>query len=718
MKDWIAHNRWPLLAGVVAVLVRLVVLFEFSRHAGFTVPMVDEKWHWEWAREIIEGPFWGDTAWFRAPLYMYFLAVLRWLTAGSVFWAKFLQIFVCFGTAVLVYKLAEKLFGDRAAFVAALMYAFYGTLALYETLFLIPILFVFFLVWGMYRMVSHRDSPLFVPWLLTGIVFGLATISRPNVLLVTPFLMVWIFFTRRRSASFFGRLKTPVALVVGVALVVMPVTIRNAIVTGDFILVSSQGGVNLYLGNNPYANGLTMLMPDVELDESLSWRDFIPLTEAAAEQQAGRELSPAEESSFWTHKAIDFVRRNPGKFLELVWKKTVYLLSGFENSDNMDVYHERSKSVLYSILLWRHPLSFPFGVLLPLALGGLYLRRRDTALLAPLYVFIIAYAPSIILFLVTARHRLPLVPFLIVIAAGGLVALFERWKETRRRERVVYAAVVVITAALLNHTYFEEGFQNTFQIHFNNGIKYERLEDYASAEREYLLADEYYPLSAPLVNNLAHTQYVQGKYDEADRNFHRAISLNPGYGRPYNNLGLLVRDRGDLDSALTLFRMAIQRFDTVIARPNELGLVYLNLADLHESLRNMDSAAAMYLKAVESAPLLGDAYFKAAAFFARQEQYELTDSLFVRGRKVRDLAASDYFNWALSHIERRQFSAGIVMLINALKRDPELFQAHYLMAVCHLEGGSPRDSVDKYLGYCLELNPDYQPAVRLAEALK
>jgi hypothetical protein len=38
-----------------------------------------------------------------------------------------------------------------------------------------------------------------------------------------------------------------------------------------------------------------------------------------------------------------------------------------------------------------------------------------------------------------------------------------------------------------------------FQIHFNNGLRYESTGDYVSAEKEYLLADQEYPFSATLM---------------------------------------------------------------------------------------------------------------------------------------------------------------------------------------------------------------------------
>ncbi len=720
IKDFLRTHKWLLIVLGATFLVRLIYLLELSRQPGFSVPMVDEKWHWEWAHEILTKSFWGEDAYFRAPLYPYFLAFLAWITGSSIFWMKFLQLTVCLGTAFFLFRLAEHLFGRTAAVAEGLMYAFYGTLIYYESMFLIPVVFLFFVVWGMYRLVVYRESTATKTWLATGLVFGLAAISRPNILLVIPLFMIWLFLERRRAAAFLQRLRRPVLLAVGVAIVIAPVTIRNYVVTGDFILISSQGGVNLYLGNNEYATGLSMLMPEVDMtDESLTWRQFIPLTKAAAEKEVGHELSAAEQSSFWTRKALRFMTNNPGKFLGLLWKKTVYLLNGFENSDNSDIYYERHKSVLYSLLLWKKPLFFPFGVLLPLTVLGIYLRRREFSKLLPIYLYLIGYIPTIILFLVTARHRLPLVPFMILLAAAGAVTLVKEWKKLEKKKAAFLIGGFIVVAFLVNRTYYGEGFENTFQIHFNNGIKYEQAGEYQKAEHEYLLADKEYPYSATLINNLAYMQFLLGKHAEAEKNYYRALALKPDYSRVYNNLGLLVKEKGDLDSSIALFRKAIELYDsTVSVSPDELGRMYLNLARAYDEKGAFDSASSAFLKAVEAAPLMGKAYFQAAAFFARNKQYGKADTLYMKGMRHHDLEASDFFNWGLSLIERRRFSSGISMMLRALKRDQNLYQAHYMIAVGHLEGGSPIDTVMTYLNKCLELDSTYKPALDLKKAVE
>ena len=76
--------------------------------------------------------------------------------------------------------------------------------------------------------------------------------------------------------------------------------------------------------------------------------------------------------------------------------------------------------------------------MLPLALVGMALggRRRGAA---PLILFFLSYAASVILFYNFSRYRMPVVPVVIVFAAAGLVGIAE---GIRRRDRVRTALVL------------------------------------------------------------------------------------------------------------------------------------------------------------------------------------------------------------------------------------------------------------------------------------
>ncbi|MBN2227539.1 MAG: glycosyltransferase family 39 protein, partial [candidate division Zixibacteria bacterium] len=485
MNKRLTHNTWPLVIFLAAFLLRLIYLLQYRSNPSFYLPMVDELWHLEWAKDIIGGNFWGSEAYFRGPLYPYVLAAFLKITGDSLFWVRLLQAVIGSLSAVMVYLIGRRLFVPAVGIIAALAYAAYGTIIFYETMLLIPVLFIFLNLVAVYLLLRYQGSISSKHWLLAGLVVGLSAIARPNILILAPIFLVWIYLSFH-AVDTRRKISLAAVFLVGTLIPVLSVTARNYMVTGEPILISSQGGVNLYIGNNPETEGLTMLMPELDLNESLPWTEFAEATRIAAERESGHSLTAAGESSFWTKKALVFIVSNPGKFIGITFKKLVYFLIGFENSDQTDIYFSRTYSSLLSLLIWKSPIYFPFGLIVPLALIGMMLswpRRRELALL---YVFIIGYIPTVILFLVTARHRLAVIPFLLLFAAFGGIALKDFAVKREWRKFTGYLALFLIALILGNRTYFDIGFENTAQIHFNLGLTYERQGDLGRAESEYL----------------------------------------------------------------------------------------------------------------------------------------------------------------------------------------------------------------------------------------
>ena len=104
--------------------------------------------------------------------------------------------------------------------------------------------------------------------------------------------------------------------------------------------------------------------------------------------------------------------------------KTYLFWHGHEVGRNQDLYYARNFSSLLSMLLWKSSIAFPFGVLAPLALLGIGLLWREGLHREPgsalLLLFLLSYALSVVLFFVTARYRLPVVPVLLLFAVHGV----------------------------------------------------------------------------------------------------------------------------------------------------------------------------------------------------------------------------------------------------------------------------------------------------------
>ena len=148
-----------------------------------------------------------------------------------------------------------------------------------------------------------------------GATMGALSLTRENALILIGVIVVWCVFGHRDGLkavpyrNYAGRAYrqgTPfrasladgpaAAFVIGVALLLLPVAIRNYAVGGGFYLTTSQFGPNLYLGNNPRTDGSAGSLSAGRGSSENERQDAIDL----AERATGRRLTPGEVSSYWT----------------------------------------------------------------------------------------------------------------------------------------------------------------------------------------------------------------------------------------------------------------------------------------------------------------------------------------------------------------------------------------------------------------------------------
>ena len=410
----------------MAFAVRLVYLLQFSQSVFFASPILDAAWHDQWARRIASGHLLEGAPYFRAPFYAWVLALVYALGRRRLGAARLLQSLLGALAAGGVTWAAWHVAGRRAALVAGLVLAVYGPLVflggelLLEALFvpLLVVALVFFLRGQ--EQLGDEDAGV-APWFWGGLALGVAGITRPNALFLVPAALAspWVLVRPGPERARARRILLPI--VAGVVLPLLPVTAINFVASGDIVWIASQGGINFYAGNNPRADGLHLVVP--ELDTASGWEDFVPRVRTAAEEAVGHPLRPSQVSDYWTRRGLAWVRGHPGDALALYGRKLYALLSGYEVPNNRDIYVARRDSWLLALLAGRvGPLFYPWGLLLPLAAIGLTARDGRRRLYF-FWSFAALYALSALPFFVFDRLRVPLAVFLSVPAALGLTAL-------------------------------------------------------------------------------------------------------------------------------------------------------------------------------------------------------------------------------------------------------------------------------------------------------
>jgi hypothetical protein len=195
---------------------------------------------------------------------------------------------------------------------------------------------------------------------------------------------------------------------------IAPVTAHNAVVSRDFVLITSQAGQNFYIGNHRgNLTGTYQAPPFVRPNPHHEQDDM----RDEAERRAGRPLSPSECSRFWFGQAFAEIAADTPHAARLLWMKLRLFAGDYEVPDNYSFeYFRRVGSAIL-----RLPLP-SWGVVFPLAACGAFFARRNRG--AWLLTLVLAsYCASLALFYMAGRYRMPAVPAVLVLAGGGVVQI-------------------------------------------------------------------------------------------------------------------------------------------------------------------------------------------------------------------------------------------------------------------------------------------------------
>ena len=540
--EWIGVGAVFLLA----LALRLLHLQQLRAHDPFfELPSVDERMYHEWALAIRGGDWLGEGVFLNGPLYPYLLALLYGLLGPSMAVAKAVQCVLGASSCVLVWTLARRLFDARVALLASFAVATYGMLVFYEGTLVVANLQVLLALLILLAVVRALERPCVAGWLGAGALIGLSAIARPNVLLFAIAIAVWLPVALRRVVPRARRFGLVLALLGGVALLVLPVTLRNYAVSGDWVLVTHAGGLNFFIGNNPDANGtfrVPRVFPRALADDPWEQRAAF---ERYAERASGRDLAPSEVSTFWRDRGLDFVRTQPGSWLRLELRKLALSVNAHEpwNIRSFTLTRE------FSWVL-RLPLV-SFGFLGPLALFGIFATRRAWPRLVPLYAMLGTVLATQLVFFVLSRYRIPAIPVLAIFGAAGLVQLLDA-VHARRWKRVGLATALLVALSFAVHRPILR--ENLSMAYYNLGNRYRELE----------------------------------RWDRAIDAYHESLRRDAGYISAHNNLAIAYERSGVHEAE------AIQAWERVRGLAEARGLDrYVERAERHlRALRTPDADGA------------------------------------------------------------------------------------------------------------------------------
>lgn len=564
---------------------------------------IDNYYHKHWALDIASGNIFGDTAYFRAPFYVYCLSILFSVFGFSLWAARIFGMLVGVASIFLTFKIAERLFNPRTALIAALIQAMYPVVLYFESELLLDALFTLFLEFSFYRFIIWHDGPNAKNSLWLGISLGLSAITRPIILIfILPILLIALL----RSGGFASLLKNTAVLIAGLLLLILPITIRNALVEQEFVLIATQGGINFYIGNNAAADGLSAVLLE-PLGHNWRIKDITYI----AEKESGRDLKPGEVSVYWYDRTLKEIFERPLESIKLFLKKLYF------NFSNREISNDRNLPDFFSrhFLLGINPFSF--GLVLSLAVMAVFSGWKSHWGIRLLLVTILIYVCSVALFFFNSRFRLPMLPLYFVLAAAGIESLIYRWKTSPKS-----VAIPLVAAALA------AVFSFTPLITLPKGAQTDNL-------------------TIAGIN-----LYSRGAYESALSIFRQAAQTNPTFPETNLNLGACFLRLGQIDSALFCFEKEKK------LHPHR-ALSYANIASIYLLKNQPEDALNEINRSLELKP-----YLELSHEIRIRAASELEETISVDSLYRLTIAAADQCGHALTFLN---YSAGNLSKRGALE---------------------------------------------------
>jgi tetratricopeptide (TPR) repeat protein len=639
---------------ILAFLIRLIYLFEIKDTILFAPLWADAMYHSDWGKEILKGDWLSlkEGLFYKAPLYPYLLAILYKVFNYNLFLIRIVQVVIAMAGYVVLYKLCMVYFNKTVARIALILAAFYGTFIFFEGELEIVTLVISLNLFLLFSLTLNLFHLRHLYSFLAGIMLGLSALARPTILFFIPFVLIWFFLAFREKEGIRKTFFCAASFFIGIILLITPITIRNYMVGDEFVLISANGGINFYIGNNPDYDRTTSIHP------GHAWQRFYD----TPDKELRRELNVKERDDYWYQKSMEYILAEPIGYLALILKKTSLFWHSYEIKRNTDIYFFKK----FSTVLGLHLISF--AVVAPLALLGISItlpRRRRYLLL---YFYVLYVMLSTIAFFVTARYRLPVVPVLIAFAGCSLQWFYQKICLRDAKKACAFIVSFFVFFFLINFDFYNVKEKNFARSHFSIGFSYALNGQYDRAEVAFKKAIELYPSGsierADSHKRLGYVYASKGDYKSAIDEARKALLILPDFTKARHMLAEYYLRVGRPDQAIDETLLAL-KYDP------ENSSTYVILGNIYTGRAMYKDAMKAYKKALDINPFNPDAFYNLGLIYSArgllneaQRNYEMA------------IQSDPGYFWAynklgLIYLQKNQYDKGFVMFEKALKIKPD-----------------------------------------------
>ncbi|MGB8347699.1 MAG: glycosyltransferase family 39 protein [Ktedonobacteraceae bacterium] len=419
----------------LALIVRVV--YNLTTGRGYT-PLYDSFVYQEIALNLLRtrcfcqvanAPLTG-----RAPLWPAVIAVIYDLLGPKNIYVRLFLSCVGSGTCVLVYLFARDLFGRRIGLVAGIIAVIYPNLFIYDGWLYSESLYTFLLFAFCYTLFLVQRTSLARWMLISGILAGLVSLTRPNGVIMPVIVIAWAIVIAWKKVVSWRVAASAAVIVAGLTLALVgPWTLRNYSIAHQFIPVATGDGTVLLgaynhfiLDPGPYQYlWIRPTLTNPQLAQAYLGRNC----QSYCETQ--RDAAYKAAASQWINGHLSGMPLLLAMHVVKLWTPATP-----EGDLPMNQFPTRLSSRAVVALI--NILSYPLFIL---AAFGLLATRRKWHELLFIYGLIALTFAECIYYYGSSRFRAPIEPMLVLLAAGAIWWLVEkdngtlRWLLNERKRR-------------------------------------------------------------------------------------------------------------------------------------------------------------------------------------------------------------------------------------------------------------------------------------------
>ena len=383
-----------LIIFLVALTVRLMLAVTCKE-----MPSSDARGYDERAMSIVNGQGFsegGKPTSLVEPFYSFFLAAIYYIFGHNYMMVRIIQAILGTFVCVIIFLISKEIFDAKVGLISMAIASLNpGFIKSTKHLFT-ENLYTFLLILAIYFLLKQVKEKGYKNLILLGLTLGVASLTRPVIFYFPLFIL--LFMSKHLVCQDCSNKRYILTIIVFIFFFILPIspwTLRNWRLHHRFIPVSTNLGKNLYCSYFPKDGKLYGFVTTYQMSEKMKGID-----------------SEVEQSNFLVKETLKFIKNNPIHVLKLEILKIAYFWSPFDWE-----------------IIGNGVYNFMYVFILPFFIYGIFSTFKRFNELLPIYLPIIY---SFLIALITygsPRFRLPIEPYLIVLASAGISYFINRFSR-------------------------------------------------------------------------------------------------------------------------------------------------------------------------------------------------------------------------------------------------------------------------------------------------